>query len=180
MLQKISCAEPGCRYKRQGVLDARRHQLRKFSLHLRISSYMLLVLGMSAMTKRDPVQPTTAELAILRALWDLGPSTVRQVHERLQSNRAHSSRKTQAYTTTLKFLQIMIEKKLVIRDERDRSHIYRPAVSEGQTQRRLLRDLLDRAFGGSMHKLVMHALSAKPATRAELEEIRKLIDGLKG
>ena len=118
-----------------------------------------------------PRKPTDAELAILRVLWARGPSTVRQVHEELSRDRPA------AYTTALKLMQIMTEKGLVARDERDRTHVYHPRLSEEQTQRQLVRDLLDRAFGGSSSKLVMQALASKRATPEELGEIRKLIDG---
>jgi BlaI family transcriptional regulator, penicillinase repressor len=117
-----------------------------------------------------PPRPTDAELAILRVLWQRGASTVRQVHEALSRERPA------AYTTTLKMLQIMTEKGLVRRDDRDRTHIYQPKLTEEQTQRQLVRDLLDRAFGGSSSKLVMQALSARRATPEELGEIRKLIE----
>ena len=116
-------------------------------------------------------RPTDAELAILRILWERGPSTVRQVHEVLASRERPT-----AYTTALKLLQIMTDKGLVRRDESDRSHVYHPRLSEDQTQRQLVRDLLDRAFGGSSTKLVMQALSARRATPEELGEIRRLID----
>jgi BlaI family transcriptional regulator, penicillinase repressor len=121
---------------------------------------------------RPPVpRPTDAELAILRILWERGPSTVRQVHEILGRERQA------AYTTALKTLQIMTEKGLVERDERDRTHIYRARLSEETTQRQLVRDLLDRAFGGSSTKLVMQALATKRASAEELRDIRKAIDG---
>src|SRR6476659_5288198 len=81
-----------------------------------------------------------------------------------------------AYTTALKLLQIMTEKGLVERDERDRTHIYRARLGEEQTQRQLVRDLVDRAFGGSATKLVMQALASRRATPEELGEIRKLIE----
>jgi predicted transcriptional regulator len=115
-------------------------------------------------------RPTDAELALLRVLWERGPSTVRQVHEAGPDSRATG------YTTTLKLLQIMAEKGLVERDETDRSHVYRARLSEEQTQRQLLQDLLDRAFGGSAMKLVMQALSTRRTTREELEQIRQLLD----
>jgi predicted transcriptional regulator len=123
---------------------------------------------------RNPTapRPTDGELAILRILWERGPSTVRQVHEVLSTR----DRPMTAYTTALKLLQIMTEKGLVRRDESDRTHVYHSRLSEEQTQRQLVRDLLDRAFGGSSSKLVMQALNAKRATPEELAEIRKLIE----
>lgn len=123
------------------------------------------------MPKPTTPRPTDAELAILRVLWERGPSTVRQVHEVLGRERPT------AYTTALKLLQIMTEKGLVRRDETDRTHVYQARWSEEQTQRQLVRDLLERAFGGSASKLVMQALAAKRASAEELGEIRKLIDG---
>jgi BlaI family transcriptional regulator, penicillinase repressor len=116
-------------------------------------------------------RPTDAELAILRILWERGPSTVRQVHDILGLERQA------AYTTALKLLQIMTEKGLVERDERDRTHIYRARLSQETTQRQLVRDLVDRAFGGSSSKLVMQALATKRASAEELRDIRKAIDG---
>ena len=115
-------------------------------------------------------RPTDAELAILRVLWERGPSTVRQVHDVLSRERPT------AYTTALKLLQIMTEKGLVRRDETDRTHIYHPRLSEEQTQRQLVRDLLDRAFGGSASKLVMQALASKRASAEELAEIRRMLE----
>ncbi len=126
------------------------------------------------MSKPSIPRPTDAELAILRVLWERGPSTVRQVHESLSPERPT------AYTTALKMLQIMTEKGLVRRDESDRTHIYQARLSEEQTQRQLVRDLLDRAFGGSASKLVMQALATRRASAEELSEIRKLIDGRDG
>jgi predicted transcriptional regulator len=122
---------------------------------------------------RNVRRPTDAELAILRILWERGPSTVRQVHDQLARDRSA------AYTTALKLLQIMTEKGLVERDERERTHVYRAKLSEDQTQRQLVRDLLDRAFGGSAGKLVMQALATRRASADELRDIRNLIDGVK-
>jgi predicted transcriptional regulator len=122
------------------------------------------------MARTDAPRPTDAELAILRILWERGPSTVRQVHEVLGLERQG------AYTTALKLLQIMTEKGLVERDERDRTHIYRARLGEEQTQRQLVRDLVDRAFGGSAMKLVLQALASKRASAEELRDIRKAID----
>jgi predicted transcriptional regulator len=122
-------------------------------------------------------KPTDAELAILSILWNYGPCTVRQVHEHLERDRTHGRRST-GYTTALKLMQIMADKRLVERDESQRTHVYRASrtASEQHTQRRLVRDLLERAYGGSAHKLVMHALSEARATPQELAEIRKLLD----
>ena len=117
-----------------------------------------------------PPRPTDAELAILRVLWERGPSTVRQVHGSLHAGRVTG------YTTVLKLLQIMADKGLVDRDDTDRTHVFTPRLSEERTQRQLLQDLLDRAFGGSALKLVMQALSAKKASPEELAQIRQLLD----
>lgn len=114
--------------------------------------------------------PTDAELAILSVLWRRGPSTVRDVFEALHEGSGAG------YTTVLKLLQIMTQKGLVKRDESQRSHVYRAAASEEQTQKRLVGDLLDKAFGGSAQALVMRALSVKPASEAELAAIRALLD----
>ena len=114
------------------------------------------------------VRPTDAELAILHVLWDRGPSTVRQVFEVL------TGRET-GYTTTLKLMQIMADKGLVSRDESARTHIYAAKVSRDQTQQHLVRDLLDRAFGGSAASLVMQALSSNATSAEERREIEQLI-----
>src|ERR1700682_5050145 len=117
-------------------------------------------------------KPTDAELAILRVLWSRGPSTVRQVAEVLGREAG--------YTTVLKLLQIMTEKRLVVRDESARTHIYEPAYTEDQTQRQLVTDLLDRAFDGSATKLVLQALAATKSSPEELAEIKKLLDSKSG
>ena len=122
------------------------------------------------MAKTELPRPTEAELAILRVLWDRGPSTVREVTEALQVERGTG------YTTALKLLQIMTDKGLVQRDESSRAHAYAAVASAETTQRQLVRNLLDRAFGGSARQLVLQALSAKRATRGELAEIRRLLD----
>ena len=122
------------------------------------------------MPKRKRPKPTEAELAILRVLWDRGPSTVREVTEALHKERGTG------YTTALKLLQIMTEKGLVQRDESSRAHAYEAVASAETTQRQLVSDLLDRAFGGSARQLVLQALSAKRASRGELAEIRRLLD----
>jgi len=115
-------------------------------------------------------RPTDAELAILRVLWDEGPTTVRRVHEAMAGDRETG------YTTTLKLMQIMAEKGLVTRDESSRTHVYAARVSRDRTQRQLVNDLIDRAFGGSAAALVLQALSAQPTSERELGDIRRLID----
>ena len=117
-----------------------------------------------------PPKPTDAELAILRVLWELGPSTVRQVQETLEKDRPTG------YTTALKMLQIMTEKGLVQRNATERTHVYWARRSEQQTQRQLVGDLLERAFDGSAARLVMQALATRRATPEELAEIRRLLD----
>lgn len=122
------------------------------------------------MTKPKRPRPTDAELAILRVLWQRGPSTVRDVQEALGPDTG--------YTTALKLMQIMTEKKLLVRDESSRTHIYSPASSEQDTQRHLIRDLAARAFQGSPMKLVLQALSTQRTSPKELSELRKLIDDI--
>ena|ERR1043165_6163536 len=120
-------------------------------------------------------RPTDAELAILRVLWERGPSSVRDVHDAL------SREQSTGYTTVLKLLQIMTEKGLVVRDESQRAHIYESRYSEQRTQRQLLTDLMERAFGGSPAKLVMQALaSSKRTSGEELIAIREMLDRLEG
>ena len=118
----------------------------------------------------NPPRPTDAELEILTVLWSRGPATVRKVHETV------AARKPTQYTTVLKMLQIMAEKGLVTRDESSRTHIYAARVSRDRTQRQLVNDLIDRAFGGSAAALVLQALSAQPTSEEDLGEIRRLID----
>lgn len=119
-------------------------------------------------------RPTDAELAILRVLWERGPSTVRQVFEVLSAER------DLGYTTVLKMLQIMDEKGLVRRDDSERTHVFSARQTRTETQRHLVDDLLDKAFGGSATSLVMQALATRRASREELEEIRRLIDQAEG
>lgn len=123
------------------------------------------------MSSKKPL-PTDAELAILAVLWRLGPSTVRDVHEALRPVQ------DTGYTTVLKLMQIMAQKGLLARDETQRSHVYRALATEAQTQRRLLGDLMERAFSGSASQLVMRALSVKRASPEELDEIRALLDDM--
>jgi predicted transcriptional regulator len=117
---------------------------------------------------RTRPRPTDTELAILRILWERGPSTVRDVHE------AMASRQT-GYTSTLKLMQIMADKGLVARDDSARTHVYRARFKREEAQRALVSDLVQIAFGGSAAALAMHAISAHPATADELREIQELI-----
>jgi predicted transcriptional regulator len=112
-------------------------------------------------------KPTDAELAVLRVLWTRGASTVREVHDAMADDR------TVVYTTTLKTLQTMTEKGLTVRETERGQHVYRPSLAESVTQRRLVTDLLDRAFGGSAAKLVLQALQSRRSSPAELREIRQ-------
>jgi BlaI family penicillinase repressor len=114
--------------------------------------------------------PANAELEILRILWRSGPQTVREVHDRLSADREVG------YTTVLKTMQVMAEKRLVTRNESQRSHVYAAAVEEKSIKRRLVSELLDKAFDGSAAQLVMQALSDKRASPEDLKQIRKLLD----
>ena len=128
---------------------------------------------MSASAKSPP-RPTDAELEILTVLWSRGPSTVRDVHEAIVRRRPGQ------YTTVLKLMQIMAEKGLVHRDEESRAHVYEAARPREWTQKQLAGDLLQRAFGGSAAGLVLGALESRKASRAEIDEIRKLLDEYEG
>lgn len=118
----------------------------------------------------DLPRPTDAELEILTVLWSRGPCTVRDVHEVI------AQRRPAQYTTVLKLMQIMADKRLVSRDEKSRAHVYEAARPREVTQRQLAGDLLDRAFAGSAAGLLMGALGARKASKKELAEIRRLLD----
>ena len=115
-----------------------------------------------------PPMPTAAEVDILAVLWRLGPATVREVHDALG--------KDSGYNTTLKQMQLMMDKGLLIRTERFRSHVYESTIPKDQMQQRIAGDLLRRVFEGSAKELVMGALGAQPASAGELAEIRRMID----
>jgi BlaI family penicillinase repressor len=119
-------------------------------------------------------QPTEVELQILRILWELGPSPVREIHARLQADKGTS------YSTTVKMLSVMLDKGLVRRDEEAAPHVYRPAMSRERTKRRMLADLIGKVYDGSTKSLVMHALSSQKASPEEIDEIRQLLNELKG
>jgi predicted transcriptional regulator len=118
----------------------------------------------------DPRRPTDAELEILTVLWSIGPATVREVHDVI------GRRRPAQYSTVLKFMQIMAEKGLVRRDQKQRAHIYEATRPREWTQRQLAGDLLERAFAGSAKALLVGALSARKTSKKELAEISKLLD----
>jgi predicted transcriptional regulator len=126
------------------------------------------------MATKPIVRPTKSELAILKVLWEAGPCSVRDIHKILDEG------KPTGYTTVLKMLQIMTEKGLVERDETVRPQIYRARYSQEQTQRHLVSDLMQRAFGGSVKALVMQALAGKKSSAKDLEAIEKLLDRIEG
>lgn len=115
-------------------------------------------------------RPTEAELELLRILWDTQPATVREIYDRLNQDRVSG------YTTVLKLLQIMTAKGLVVRDEANRAHVYRAAISQDAMQSKIIKDLSVRLFSGSAAQLALHALAMEPASQNELDEIRALIE----
>src|SRR2546425_11379126 len=119
-------------------------------------------------------QPTEVEMQILRILWDLGPSPVRDIHRRLESAKGTS------YSTTVKMLAVMLDKGLVTRDEEAQPHIYKASLTRDGAGKRLVRDLIDRVYNGSAHSLVLHAMSMQRATKEERDEIRRLLDRMEG
>ena len=121
-------------------------------------------------------RPTDVELAILRVLWLDGPGTVREILARFNKGRAVEA----GYTTILKMLQIMTEKRLVERDDSRRPQVYRARLSQAETQQQLVTDLVERAFGGSARQLVMRALATRETPDAELAEIEQILDRLEG
>jgi len=129
---------------------------------------------MMAKSSRVLPRPTEAELELLQILWEKEPATVREIYDALNGPR------TVGYTTVLKLLQIMTTKGLVVRDEANRAHLYRAAISQDATQNEMLKDLSVRLFSGSAAQLALHALSMEPASSAELEAVRALIDSKRG
>ena len=122
------------------------------------------------MENDSPPKPTATELDILRVLWERGPSTVREVHEALQEEKALG------YTTVLKLMQIMTTKGLVRRNEDQRAHVYEAQQPAEKTKRQLAADMLQRVFDGSARELMLHALAAQHSSRQEIEELRNLLD----
>ena len=125
------------------------------------------------MSKSSPLKPTESELEILQILWDKQNATVREVHEIL------SEQKEAGYTTTLKLMQIMHEKGIVTRNDSSKTHIYQPNISREKTQQHLLGKMMNGLFGGSSSQLVMQALGSKKPSKAEIDEIQKLLDEMK-
>jgi BlaI family penicillinase repressor len=140
--------------------------------HFVIMTKEFVIFEEGLLMKKNTVRPTDAELKILQVLWDRGPSTVREVYKIISSD------KNVGYTTVLKLMQIMTDKGLVERDENCRPQLYRPRFPREQTERQLIKDLVDRAFGGSAKRLVMQALEAKKASPSELAQIEKLLNKL--
>lgn len=122
------------------------------------------------MPRPDSSQPTEVELQILRILWELGPSPVRDIHQRMESEKGTN------YSTTVKMLSIMLEKGLVKRTENTRPHIYRATVSREKAGKRMLNDLINKVYEGSSMSLVLQALSTTPASQQERDELRRLLD----
>ena len=122
------------------------------------------------MARHSSTQPTEVELEILRILWEAGPSTVREVHNRL------SEEKQTLYSTTVKMLVVMLEKGLVKRDDSVRPQIYQAAAKQKQVQKRMLQNLIQKAYDGSAKNLLLQAISSAKSSKEDLDEIRKLID----
>jgi BlaI family transcriptional regulator, penicillinase repressor len=135
-----------------------------------MTKYFVIIPSMTS----KPIRPTKLELSILKVLWEAGPHSVRDIQNILNES------KPTGYTTVLKMLQIMTEKGLVERDETVRPQIYRAKYSQEQTQRHLVSDLLQRAFGGSVKALVMQALATKKSSAKDVEAIEKLLDRIDG
>ncbi|AOM78284.1 BlaI/MecI/CopY family transcriptional regulator [Pedobacter steynii] len=124
------------------------------------------------MTAATPLKPTESELEILQILWEKGNCTVREVHEILEKN------KDAGYTTTLKLMQIMSEKGLVIRDTSSKTHIYKALVNQQKTEQHLVNKMIDNVFNGSAARLVMQALGNHSASQDEIDSIKKYLDDL--
>ncbi len=126
------------------------------------------------MSRPPSAQPTEVEMQILRILWELGPSPVREIHRRLEAAKGTN------YSTTVKMLAVMLQKGLVKRDEEARPHVYRPALTRAKTGKRMLDDLIEKVYDGSTMSLVLQALSSEKATKEELDQIRRVLDRMEG
>jgi len=126
------------------------------------------------MSRPPSAQPTEVEMQILRILWELGPSPVREIHRRLEAAKGTN------YSTTVKMLAVMLQKGLVKRDEEARPHVYRAALTRAKTGKRMLDDLIEKVYDGSTMSLVLQALSSEKATKEELDQIRRVLDQMEG
>ena len=126
------------------------------------------------MPRPTSAQPTEVEMQILRILWELGPSPVREIHRRLEAAKGTN------YSTTVKMLSVMLQKGLVKRDENAQPHVYRPAITQAKTGKRMLDDLIEKVYDGSAMSLVLQALSSGKATKEELAEVRRVLDQMEG
>ena len=126
------------------------------------------------MSRPTSAQPTEVEMQILRILWELGPSPVREIHRRLEAAKGTN------YSTTVKMLAVMLQKGLVKRDENAQPHVYRPALTRAKTSKRMLDDLIEKVYDGSAMSLVLQALSSGKATKEELDEVRQILDQMEG
>jgi BlaI family transcriptional regulator, penicillinase repressor len=122
------------------------------------------------MARKASSQPTEVELEILNVFWQRGPSTVSQIHDVLKEHRETG------LSTTLKMVQVMTEKGLLIKDDSQRPQIFSPAMSQSRAQAGLVDDLMQRAFGGAVDRLVMAALESKKVSQKDVRQIKKLID----
>ena len=119
-------------------------------------------------------QPTAVELEILRILWELGPSPVRDIHARLAESKGTN------YSTTVKMLSVMLAKRLVKRNEEATPHVYRAAMTRDRAAKKFLSELIEKVYEGSAMSLVLHALESGRASKQEIEEARKLLDEMEG
>src|SRR5438067_13290159 len=126
------------------------------------------------MARPVSTQPTEVELQILRVLWELGPSPVREIHKRLEADKGTN------YSTTVKMLAVMLEKGLVKRDEQAQPHVYRPGMSRKNAGQRMLSEIIEKVYEGSAMTLVLQALSSSQATKEEIDEVRRLLNGMEG
>ena len=150
--------------------DVPRRNLR----HRNLTRCTALHNGELPMPRPSSTQPTEVELQILRILWELGPSPVREIHRRLEADKGTN------YSTTVKMLSVMLRKGLLKRNEESQPHIYRPALSRAKAGKLMVHELIDKVYGGSAMSLVLQALSAGTATKEELGEIRRLLDQMEG
>jgi BlaI family transcriptional regulator, penicillinase repressor len=126
------------------------------------------------MPRPTSTQPTEVEMQILRILWELGPSPVREIHKRLEAAKGTN------YSTTVKMLAVMLQKGMLKRDEDAQPHVYRPVLTRAKAGKRMLSDLIEKVYDGSAMSLVLQALSSGKATKEELDEVRRMLDQMEG